>query len=856
MQAFVHALIRTVAAVLVALAWGVPAHGQEPPRRGAAKAICVRDLIWAWGNPTLTTPGVHTLATFASASPARRAELLGVANVMLADAIPNDDGLADAWTREVASAPRLVWEIGADGNGGPPYVYTQRAAQVRTLVDQYPQIEGLLLDDMSTVAIDAGFKPEHIRQIRGLLDGKYAAVKIWGVLYTMSFERPGIDRYVDELDVINLWTWDAKDIVDLDKNVAHCEKTYPGKPIMLGLYLWDYGGADRRMPMDLLRQQCETALRLAHAGRIQGIVFLTITDDAEAVGWAANWIRQVGDQKLGEPGAALPASPAAASADPQKRPAQTTASSPPATRLSLGDGSRWHFTSGPWTETADGIIRPPDAMSLHSRAFATTESYGDLTAEFEVSTDYREIGSGGAGLIFRAADPTHFYAVYVPWGGQTLAGRHFWVLVVKADGDGTLRSIASVYVPGVPAETNRWYKVRLEAKGSRIEVWVDGRQATSVTDDSYREGAVGMIGYGWYAFRTIDLTGTPRELGPWDRVARVPTHRFQVGLSSEHTPSGCVAPNGDVLLAAGSKVVRSKDKGRTWGAPETLPPKLGNVGDQTNAMLRTAKGRLLVMLYRDRSETRTPVSEISIAESTDNGLTWSDPVPAKVADGWPPFPGQQLYPYGPLVETENGTLLRFFHGEKGVSENWDIWGNAHCKAYAIRSTDAGMSWSAPIELDWSPPVGTGAPRGSISGSLDLTEPTAVAIGNQVMVLLRPIYSQTMWQCWSADAGVSWDSAARATFPGYAQSIVRMQSGAILVAKRFPHYSINVSRDNGLNWDEGTIVDYPVWGMGCAVEVDTDVVLCTYMDGDGGSHTLPLLAQLLRVTPTRIEPLPR
>ena len=96
----------------------------------------------------------------------------------------------------------------------------------------------------------------------------------------------------------------------------------------------------------------------------------------------------------------------------------------------------------------------------------------------------------------------------------------------------------------------------------------------------------------------------------------------------------------------------------------------------------------------------------------------------------------------------------------------------------------------------------------------MTEPTGVAIGNKVTVVIRPVYSPMMWQCWSDNAGATWDAAARATFPGYAQSMVRTKSGAILVAHRFPNYSINLSRDNGLNWDEGTIIDYPNWAMGC------------------------------------------
>jgi hypothetical protein len=807
------------------------AHGGEP-----ARPKTIRDLLWVWGNPEMAKPGQHTTATFAEASPARRAQLLGVPNVVLAgNGVPNDDQEADRQTQEVAAHPRLIWEISADGSGeGRPFVYQQRMAQVRRLVDRYPQIEGVLLDDMSTVGIDHGFKPEHIRQIRALLPDKSRAVKLCGVVYTMSLDRPGINDYVKELDVIQLWTWHARDIVDLEKNVAHCEREFPCKPIVLGLYLYDYGEG-RRMPLDLLRQQCDTALKLAHEGRIQGIVFLTIKNDPEAVAWTANWIKQVAKQRIGSP--------------PGRLGADT-----PATKLKIGDGRNWSFFGGPWTENAEGVIRPPDKRNQHGRAFSRAEAFGDLTTEFEFNGDYRETGTGSAGLILRATDANHFYFVYFPWGGQQLRAKHFWAAVAKVDGDGYLRNLKMEFVPGVPSETDRWYQVRVEARGSQIIVWVDGRRALSVTDDTFKRGAVGLAGYGWYAFRNVHLAGKQVPPPRWNDAARIPNHAFTVGLNSENMPSGCVAPNGDVLLAADKLLVRSRDKGRTWDAPVELPASLGPVGDYGSTMFRTSKRRLRVMVYRTQEQVKQPVPEILMAESADNGQTWSEPVPSQVATNWPEQP-KNLVPYGPPVKTLDGTLLRFLLGgvkeERAKFADVRTWSATHCKAFAIHSTDAGKSWSAPIELDQ--PTWVGSKRGEIPGSLDLTEPTGVALGNRVMVLVRPIYSPTMWQCWSPWSGATWDAAARTTFPGYAQSLVRTHSGAILCAHRYPHYAVNVSRDDGLNWDDGTVIDYPVWAMGCLVEVEPDVVLCAYMNA---SRKEPLLAQLIQVTPTRLIPVPR
>ncbi|MBX7259438.1 MAG: glycoside hydrolase, partial [Candidatus Hydrogenedentes bacterium] len=246
-----------------------------------------------------------------------------------------------------------------------------------------------------------------------------------------------------------------------------------------------------------------------------------------------------------------------------------------------------------------------------------------------------------------------------------------------------------------------------------------------------------------------------------------------------------------------------------------------------------------------------PVPEIAVATSTDNGVSWSEPVESQVAPAWPAVP-KSLVPYGPVLISQNGAWLRFLLGsakEDGtIFTDVRSWSATHCKAYVIRSEDHGASWSAPIDIDW--PKWTDAQRGAIPGSLDLTESSAVVMGNTVMVLVRPVYSETMWQCWSQDAGATWDAAARVTFPGYAQSIARTQSGAIVCAHRYPQYSLNVSRDGGLNWDAGTVIDYPVWGMGCIVEVEPEVLLCTYMNAE---RAQPLLAQRVRVTGERVEP---
>ncbi len=534
------------------------------------------------------------------------------------------------------------------------------------------------------------------------------------------------------------------------------------------------------------------------------------------------------------------------------------------TRLSIGDGKQWSFFGGAWTENTPDFpdqIRPPLVRNLHSRAFYKTAAYSDFTAEFEYYPSYQENGGGDAGLILRAKDPNHFYFVTLPWSGVQMRAKHYWAGVAKVSGDSYMRYLKLAWVPGVISASERWYKVKVEAKGPTITVWVDGRLAVTVTDTTYKTGLIGLAGYGWYGFRNVVITGTPKRAPKWDDKALIPKPAVELPVQSA-MPSGGVTANGDVLmLCAGNQFLRSKDKGRTWEKPEPMPDKLiQNKPYCSNILQCLRNGRLIVWQFKsiEPPYPDPPKPQILISESTDNGYTWSDPKPSQVSDtGWPAmdptsYPYGPQRPYGQLVECEDGSLVSLLIGTDYTKTQKRpsiyTWSAFHTYGAAIRSADGGASWSGPVEIDQ--PFSQGA-KVNAAGALDFTEASGVAIGNTICVVIRPIYSVMMWQCTSFDSGKTWEPAVRTTFPGYAQAMVRTASGAILVCKRFPLLSMNISRDGGLNWDEGTVVDYPQWANGLMIEVEPDVVLCVYQNAE---LSQPLLAQRIRVLSDRIEPI--
>ena len=84
--------------------------------------------------------------------------------------------------------------------------------------------------------------------------------------------------------------------------------------------------------------------------------------------------------------------------------------------------------------------------------------------------------------------------------------------IAKVSGDGYIRNVKFELIPGVPTETERWYKVKVEAEGSKIRVWFKGRRGVEIDDGTFGSEFVGFAGYGNCAFRNVTLTG--HELCP------------------------------------------------------------------------------------------------------------------------------------------------------------------------------------------------------------------------------------------------------------------------------------------------------------------------------------------------------
>jgi hypothetical protein len=259
----------------------------------------IGDYLWVWGNPELSLTISNNDAHFGAASPISRAQMLGIRNVSMCGlGVPETTVYSQMLMQPVAHLDRIVWEISPDA--GSKFQFTNKIAQIAELLKTYDSIEGVIIDDMSTVYRSEGLDPANLMDVRDALptapDGW--RVRFYGVIYTMSLKDKGIEQFIRPLDVINLWTWSAEHNEQWSDNVRLVQKHGPGKPIVIGLYLTNYGGK-KPMTTKMMAAQCKTALAMLKRKRIFGINFLLHgKEEPEIVAWTRDWVKHVSDQPL------------------------------------------------------------------------------------------------------------------------------------------------------------------------------------------------------------------------------------------------------------------------------------------------------------------------------------------------------------------------------------------------------------------------------------------------------------------------------------------------------------------------------------------------------------------------------
>jgi sialidase-1 len=263
--------------------------------------------------------------------------------------------------------------------------------------------------------------------------------------------------------------------------------------------------------------------------------------------------------------------------------------------------------------------------------------------------------------------------------------------------------------------------------------------------------------------------------------------------------------------------VRSKDDGRTWGAPQVLYDGPFDDRDPHIAQMRDGAVVCSFFTYRPQPGGKT-LCDTCLVSSRDGGTTW-EPEPRVVAPGWPSS--------APVRELPDGTRILGVYREDGATAYGGV----------IRSTDQGQTWSSPIPIG----QGSGVRLDAETDFVRLKDGTLYAAlrGDRV----------NMHFATSPDGGLTWSPVKDIGFVGHCPHFTRLSSGEILLTHRLPLTALHVSRDEGKTWQGPSQIDTTLGAYASTVELKDGTVLVTYYEEGQGSA---VRARRFKLTPEGIE----
>lgn len=261
----------------------------------------IRDKLWIWGqNPNThhgrgnpwRLPGENRM------TPLEGAYYLGVPNCCRVGmlGLPRPPFDQDAMALE--SLDRVVWSILGDTHSGNE-VYLD---EVLRIAKKNPNVVGAVMDDfICSPGRSEVYTPDKLQEYRKRLHEELSRrLDLWVVVYEYELDKP-IKPFLDECDVITFWTWNADNLPMLEENYRRLRDIIgEDKPVLMGCYMWDYGGA-QPMPLDLMQHQLDVYYGWLKDKKIEGVIFCSncIADlGLETVDLTRKWIREKGSEQI------------------------------------------------------------------------------------------------------------------------------------------------------------------------------------------------------------------------------------------------------------------------------------------------------------------------------------------------------------------------------------------------------------------------------------------------------------------------------------------------------------------------------------------------------------------------------
>ena len=239
------------------------------PRDGYGRTI--RDRLWMWGHHPLSLKTAKLpFGDKPHVDMAAACQGMGIPNVCCVRWTGLPKPPFDDYIVQFRGMKRVAWSVTDDADEP----FEKKVDLAFALFPKMPNLTTLYLDDYFNIRQRLTRPISDLEMLRERLDALPQRGRLASVLYA---DGNGFrDKYRPSLalcDEVSLWFWSVDGLGGMEYKACKCREFLGSdKSLMLGIYMWDFGG-NRDVPGDRIYYQLDTAHRLLSERVIDGLIF-------------------------------------------------------------------------------------------------------------------------------------------------------------------------------------------------------------------------------------------------------------------------------------------------------------------------------------------------------------------------------------------------------------------------------------------------------------------------------------------------------------------------------------------------------------------------------------------------------
>ena len=223
-----------------------------------------REDVFVWGGPTPLWGGSMKTDTAV-----RGMEYFGAENAVYVYGALNEETL-----QIHANCKKLICQVTRTARSGVQTESDAECAEKLSLLSlKYPNIIGGIADDL-VIYLGRNYSVKDIMTIRESLKKHNDKLDLYGVVYARELDHENIPLVAACLDAVNLWLSRKSEIAEFDLIIEKCRVKFPGKKIMLGVFMQDINLSDLEYSREVMLRYLDKAEKAYRAGKIQSLVIL------------------------------------------------------------------------------------------------------------------------------------------------------------------------------------------------------------------------------------------------------------------------------------------------------------------------------------------------------------------------------------------------------------------------------------------------------------------------------------------------------------------------------------------------------------------------------------------------------